>query len=279
MKLLQSANNYITHYFLSFFELQFVISLMSLPVLIAWGIPISIMSPLANLIFTPLLILFLWISCLATVWSLASCSTSIFEQLLDAISALWLYFLAYARPEWLIGFPDKMLYLSIMICASIVVLYTYFKPKPFVSVIMLCLIWLAMIALRPCFTPHEQLQRVGELPLYVCQIQDTAYLIDYGALCTRKNRHTNFDYTILPQLIKSTGRTTIDTVIFCKPSSKMAKVAQLCHEQLKATTFIVTPSAQCFEHVHEHFKHTSVKVLKLSPKRKASKNKSVPSKS
>src|SRR5688500_3452145 len=100
---LQRIKTVIFSYVTSFFELQFVISVMSLPLLIIWGIPISIMSPLANFIFTPLLIVFLWCSCLTTVCILARIPCSLFENCLQKITAFWLYLLSFSNPKWLIG--------------------------------------------------------------------------------------------------------------------------------------------------------------------------------
>lgn len=263
---LQKVNNYFTHYVISFFELQFVISLMSLPLLIIWGIPISIMSPLANFIFTPLLILFLWISCMATTCSLVGSSCTIFERILDAITNLWLHLLSFSRPEWLLGFPCNMLWLSITTCILIVGLYTYVRPTAKCSTAILCLTWCGLILIRPCFGPTESLKKIGALPLWLTKIHHKTYLIDHGALCNRKNRFTNFDYTVLPELIRHTGHTTVDSVIFCKPSNKIATVAKLCHEQLGCKTIMVTPKAECYKKVEEQFKGSDVAVIKLHPK-------------
>lgn len=264
---IQKINTAITAYILSFFELQFVISLMSLPLLISWGIPISIMSPLANFIFTPLLIVFLWCSCLATVCTLTGTPCTIFERALESIAHLWLHLLSFSRPEWLIGFPASMLWLSIIICVFIVALYTYIKPSTKHCAILLGLIWCALILVSPYFRTHGELKKIGTLPLWIAHIQNKTYLIDHGALCNKKNMFTNFDYTILPELVRHTGHSSIDTVVFCKPSNKLCKVAQQCHEQLNCSTIMVTPKAQCFQKLQEQFNNTGINIIALHTKK------------
>jgi len=260
------------NYCISFFELQFVISLMSLPILISWGIPISIMSPLANFIFTPLLILFLWCSCLTTVCILTHIPSSFFESILQKITTLWLYLLSFSKPEWLLGFPTKMLTISIIICIFIFLLYTYLKPKALHSMIILCTIWCMLIAIRPYYTQISGVQKIGELPLWITRIHNKTYLIDHGALCNRKNLFNNLDYTVLPELIRQTGHPTIDTLILCKPSSKIVKVAQQCTTQLNLDTILVTPNANCFKKLQAAFQKTDINVIPLCTKNSSKKN-------
>jgi len=269
MSCLQKINLTIHNYVISFFELQFVISLMSLPLLILWGLPISVMSPLANFIFTPLLIIFLWCSCITTICCLANIPCAILDRAVEGLACLWLHLLSFSRPEWLIGFPSSMLKVSIAVCIFMVLLYTYIKPTAKHCAILLCLIWCSLILIRPYFTHTDGLKKIGPLPLWVACVHNKTYLIDHGALCNRKNRFTNFDYHVLPELIRHTGHTTIDTVIFCKPSNKIAKVAKQCHEQLSCATIMVTPKAQCFQKVQEQFKDENVTIIPLhSAKRK-----------
>lgn len=258
----------IKNYIFSFLELQFVISLMSLPLLILWGIPISIMSPLANLIFTPLLILFLWISCLASICIITHIPCNVFEIILNKITDLWLYLLTFSKPTWLVGFPIKMLYLSLIIFITIALWYIFIRPTQKTTVIFLISCWFFMILVQPFFTNKIKLEQISDLHLWALRIANKTYLIDNGALCTHKNMYTNLDYTILPKLIYHTGCTTIDTIIFNKPSTQIIKIAEQCSKQFNCKNFIVTQKGQCYQKMEQHFKNKKITIKPLLKNKK-----------
>lgn len=270
----QQISSNITKYCINVFELQFVISLLSLPILILWGIPTSIMSPIANFIFTPLLILFLWCSCLVTTCIICHIPSLYAESLLHKITTWWLYLLSFSKPQWLLAFPQSTLWLSLMICLVIAILYTYVKPKSITALIVLTCLWLSMIIIRPYYCKIQGIKQINQLPLWVTQINNKTYLIDNGALCNKKNCYKNLDYTILPELIKSTGHATIDTVLFCKPSNKITQVAQQCAAQLNSSTILVTQKNHSYQKLHDAFLQTPIKILPLDHKtrRKTTKN-------
>ncbi len=268
---LKRSEKIITNYIFSFLELQFVISLMSLPLLILWGIPISIMSPLANFIFTPLLMLFLWISCLTTICIIAHIPCSFFETILNIMTDFWLYLLSFSNPTWLIGFPIKMIYLSFAIFILIIIWYIFIRPTQKITVVFLAICWFFIIIMQPLFTNKIKLQQISNLPLWTFHIANKTYLIDNGALCNRKNMYTNLDYTILPKLIYHTGFTTIDTIIFNKPSTQITKIAQQCTQQFNCKNLIVTQKAKCYQKMLEHFKNSNIIVKPLLTSEKLEK--------
>jgi len=250
------------HYLYSFFELQFVITLMSLPILIVWGIPISIMSPLANLIFTPLMILFLWFSCFFTICVLLHIPSFWVVWILEKITYLWFYLLSFANPCWLIGFPVSMIWISLIICFLIFCIYTFIKPTSKKACLLLFLFWITLIGVRACWT-DEYYKKIGNLPLFFANINKKTYLIDIGALCTRKNLYTNIDYTVLPELIKKTGCCTIDTLVLCKPSARLDKIALQFALQTNIKTIIVTTKADSYQKIKTAFADTNILILPL----------------
>lgn len=257
------------NYILSFLELQLVISLMSLPILIAWGIPVSIMSLVANFIFTPLLILFLWVSSLATICIITKIPCTFFEIILNKLTEFWLYLLSFSKPSWLIGFPIKMIFVSIIIFIAVVIWYVLVRPSQKKTVLFLTACWLFLICIQFLAARRVNLQQIADLPLWIFKIADKTYLIDNGALCTRKNMYTNLDYTILPQLVYHTGLTKIDTIIFHKPSTQMVKIAQQCSKQFNCKNFIVTQQAQSYQKMYDYFKDTKITVSPLLTKKAA----------
>ncbi len=257
----------IKNYIFSFFEIQFFITLLSLPLLTLWGIPISIMGPIANFIFTPLLIIFLWFSCVTTICIITHIPSAFFEYILQKLTQFWLYLLTFAKPTWLIGFPICSIWLSCLIAFIIITWYIMIRPTQKISLIFLTICWTILILLQPRFTAKMNLKKIGNLPLWTINIANKTYLIDNGALCTRKNMFTNLDYTVLPNLIYHTGFTTIDTIIFCKPSTRITKIAKQCAEQFNCKNFIVTPHAQCYNKMKKYFNNTTIKIIPLNNKK------------
>ncbi|MCX5923800.1 MAG: hypothetical protein NTZ68_00020 [Candidatus Dependentiae bacterium] len=265
--MLKKITPHVSKWFYSFLELQLVISLMSLPLLTHWGLPVSYMSPVANLIFTPLLILFLWVSCLFSVFALVRLPCSWFVYLLDKITDLWHFMLSFANPEWLMGFCYQTLWISLFFCFLVFILYTYIKPTTKQAVCTLLIFWLILIGVR--YSMQKNLcQKVGNLPLCALRINGKVYLIDDGALCSKQNFYSNIDYTILPELIKTTGITSIDTLVLCKPSKRLAKIAHQFAMQTNVQTIMVTTKAKGFKEMSDMFQDSSVNVLPLTPKKK-----------
>jgi hypothetical protein len=118
----------------------------------------------------------------------------------------------------------------------------------------------------------NNLKKIGDLPLWITRIHHKTYLIDHGALCSKKNLYTNLDYTVIPEIIRHTGHPTIDTIIFCKPSNKMSKVAKQCATQLNCSTIMATPKANCYHQLQTDLKDSHISVIPLQAKRQATIN-------
>lgn len=136
--------------------------------------------------------------------------------------------------------------------------------------LFLGLCWFFIILIQPLFSSKMKLQQINSLPLWTFNIANKTYLLDNGALCTRKNMYTNLDYTILPNLIYRTGFTTIDTIIFYKPSTQIVKIAQQCIQQFNCKNFIVTQKGQCYQKMHDHFKDSNITIQPLMKNKKTS---------
>lgn len=262
----KKLKNSITTYLTSFIELQLVITLMSLPVLIHWGLPISYMSPLANLLFTPLLIVFLWVSCIFAICAIMHIPCWPLVWLLDHMTDLWLWILSFAQPSWLMGFQYKAIWLAMLICALIVALYTYIKPPTKIAISFLVTCCITMLIARVCINT-DCYKKLEGLRMIAIRANKKTYVIDYGALCGKKNFYMNIDYTIVPELAKQAGITTIDTLILCKPSTKLDKVALQYAYQANIKTIIVTTKDDCYSKLVQAFKNNNVRILPLNQKK------------
>ena len=260
--MLKKIKTSITTYLANFLELQLVITLMSLPILIAWGLPISYMSPLSNLIFTPLLILFLWISCIFAICALIGIPCNIFATALHQLTNLWMWLLSFSKPAWLLGFCSSTIWFSIIICLLIIALYHFKKPPTKQAVLILATFCTIMMIVRLC-SMKNMFKKIDDLAMIAIRLNHKNYVIDYGALCSKQNFYSTIDYTIIPQLIKHTGMTNIDMLVLCKPSKRLAKVALQFCKQMNVKKVIATTKCDCYKTLCVAFKNTDVQILPL----------------
>lgn len=95
------------------------------------------------------------------------------------------------------------------------------------------------------------------------QLNDKTFLIDNGALCSKQNFYSWIDYTILPELIKTGGITTIDTLILYKPNKKLTKIVQQFAQQTMLKTILATTKYGCYYDLKEAFKNSSIKIIPI----------------
>ena len=184
-----------------FLELQLIISLISLPVLIHWGLGVSYMLPLANLIFTPLLAMFLWCSCIFALCAITHIPCAWLVTLLDMVANIWHYLLSFAQPDWLMGFHHQMIWFASFVALFIIFIYSFFYPSKRTSLCILTSCCMILFVVRWC-NQKNCFYQVNNLPLYVLRINNKTFLIDNGALCSKQNFYSWIDYTILPELIR-----------------------------------------------------------------------------
>jgi hypothetical protein len=149
-------------------------------------------------------------------------------------------------------------------------MYTWIKPKGKYALYFLFFLCSFMLFVRWKST-HDFYKKIGDLPMIALKANGKNYVIDYGALCSKQNFYSNIDYSIIPELIKQTGITNIDTLILCKPSKRLTKVAMQFCTQTNVQTIIATTKLDCFKTLKVAYKNSNVKILPLSVKQKKSK--------
>src|SRR5438445_4320197 len=95
-------------------QLQLFISFISLPFLIGWGLPISLLTPFSTLIFGPFLTCFLLISSLIFFLELLYLPNALFIWLLELVTSIWLACLNLEQRAWLIGFTKPPIIVLIL---------------------------------------------------------------------------------------------------------------------------------------------------------------------
>lgn len=215
-------------------QLQLFISFISLPFLIAWGLPISLMSPISTLLFGPFLTIFLLISSLLFFLELFYLPNTILVWLLEKTTSIWISCLQLEQRAWLISFckpPSIVLFFIPFIALAII------HSKKITCAIRRAIL-LALFLILTCsllkFFPyrHHPYEKIpcnkGEITLI--NHNKILCLIDPGYMAARPSYESFISYTLVPEIIQKTGKLEIDHVIICKFNQRI----------LQALTFLAS---------------------------------------
>lgn len=235
----QSAHHRIYQWFIRFAQLQLFITIASLPILIAWGLPISLMSPIANLIFSPILTIFLLIASLIFFFEIFYIPNYYLIVLLDKLTGCWLYLIQQGSPRWLLHIPcPPSLFLLLPLLAAYAVIY-FVKKNLLLRVFYLAAILIATVLLfaalnrQQTFSMPVKATRGSVTLLYK---DKKTIIVDKGALSGTASVESWIDYTLFPAMTKQLGSTHIHKLIM----RNLNKTAVKAIEHLSKTTTIDT---------------------------------------
>jgi len=202
-------------------QLQLFLTLVCLPILIAWGLPISLLSPLGNLVFSPFITVFLFLSSLIFFFEIGHLPNEWLIYCLERVTQLWLYLVNSADNSWLVGLikPAWPLLIAIPFSAFIVLQY---KKTASLRISTLCfalLLCSIFFYLKVISTPKNYVEQIpcnrGNVTLIKQDKQ--IVVIDPGYMGQRINAQSWAEYTLLPSITKAIGARTIDHCIILQP--------------------------------------------------------------
>lgn len=229
--MLLSYVNSTWQWFLRFIYVQLFLNLISLPILIWWGLPLSTLVFLGNLFFTPLLTLFLLLSSFVFFCELLFIPTHYLIVCLEFLGSCWTLLLELPTNTFLIALKPH-LFLIIAPFIAIAILFT--KKLYSIERRLIALGLLMVVNLCVCFfmtKPIPFCQTIdcnkGQLTLIYANNKIT--LIDPGILAQRISAISWIQYTLLPYLAKMYGTTAIEQVIVLQPNKLLFEaLAHLC---------------------------------------------------
>lgn len=211
----------IWNYLIRFFYIQMFITLASLPILINWGLPLSLMSPIANLIFTPFLMAFLLLASLVFFSELLSLPNSWVTYLLEKTVCWWSKLLSLHSPSWLITFTKpSFIFFTCALGATFFILH-YKKIKNMAQatwcfLLLFCAITGYLTWQRPT-TAHLKIPcNRGEVSIFKHHSQTV--LVDPGYFGQSSSTPSWLEYTLMPTLHKEFGSSKIDHLLALQPS-------------------------------------------------------------
>lgn len=213
----------ISRYCRAFLLAQLIVTLVSMPILIAWGIPLSTMTFVGNLLFTPFISLFLLCSSLLFFTELCCIPNQLIAQLVNVLGHIITQLLNIGSHTWLIGFahpPTSALVL--LFIGNIGAMIMCFQNKQ-TLIKNLCLLLATNIILlllhNYFFSAHQCILTASGGSLTITAVSPGHLeIVDHGVLSKKKNARSFVQYDLRPFLLKQFGNHIIDRLVLSRPS-------------------------------------------------------------
>jgi hypothetical protein len=221
----------IWQWFLRFAYVQLFLNLISLPILIWWGLPLSTLVLFGNLFFTPLLTLFLLLSSFVFFCELLFIPTHYLLACLERLGSVWTRLLEIPANTFLIALKPHF-FLLITPFVAIAILFT--KKLYTIERRLIALMFLMIINICSCFLmvrsiPFLQTINCNKGHITVLCTNNKLTLIDPGVMAQRTSAISWIQYTLLPYLAKTCGMTAIEHLIVLQPNKLLFEaLAHLC---------------------------------------------------
>lgn len=213
--------SYLKNQVLRFITVQLVLILCSFPILVWWGLPISLLSIIGNLIFTPFLMIFLFISSLILFTEMCAIPNMLLIKLLEKISLCWKWGLNVIEyyPVLFSCYKPSLLLLISIPCMVLIIIHNQCTARLERSALLLTIL-LACIIIFLKISIHYQtnfapiMHKQDTIPLY--KVNNQLIMIDPGILGKHANVHNWVRYTFSSELHKLYGTDQIEYLIVLK---------------------------------------------------------------
>lgn len=225
-------------------KVQLLTSALSLPILIAWGLPISLMGIAGNLLATPFLMGCLMLSSLIFLTEILNLPNFFLYPAIEYTTSFWHYLLSFGRDAWLIGFKAPPLSLSIIMCFIIAIGMWHSVHRYRFSIISTSIIAMA-ISLGVFSLYHYQ--SIHALEKISCIKRNNQKLvIDNGFFAHKTSYKSPARYQIKPLLYKNFGTNHIQRWHSTYGGTRSLKALYTLLEEIRidTITFGVLPKKQ-----------------------------------
>lgn len=238
-------------FFYSFFSkallLNSFLSIISLPFLAHWGLPVSLMTIFGNILFSPILTIFLIVSSLLFFLELLCIPNGILVLLTDLISSFWIKLAALGSKKWLLAFSEEtfvILYLGTFASLAIIIMKKI--SKQILTWLMFALLFF-IITCSQIIPSKQAIHKItiGKLVIFVIQSKGSVAIIDTGILGKRTTTIDWIDYNLTPFIFKKTGATKINDLFILNPQERSTENLGIILKKIS------------IENVHENFNNIS----------------------
>jgi beta-lactamase superfamily II metal-dependent hydrolase len=207
---------------ISFTHLQLFITLISIPILLSWGMPISLLTFAGNFFFSPLLTAFLLLSSLIFFCELMRIPNGILIWMLEHITHWWLLLMQWAGHSVLLPFAlPSVLILILIFIVTLLILHHKKIKTPFIAIICYSILLAAtcLYLTMPKYSNNKIINiDCNKGTVHILKFKKQLIVIDPGVIGRRLSASSWCEYTLMPALTKQCGCNTIDHLIILQPN-------------------------------------------------------------
>lgn len=207
---------------INFIHIQLFITLISIPILLCWGMPISVLTFAGNFLLSPILTLFLLLSSLIFFCELLHIPNNFLIYGLEKICSWWLWLMQWGTKDYLIAFAQPSLIIIIAIPAcTLFILHWKKNNNPTRGIIgYATLMIVTLLYLKYKTKPIEPISsfECNNSQVTIIAINNQITLIDPGVIGRRLSAPSWCEYKLMPHLVKTYGTTSIDHLIIMQPN-------------------------------------------------------------
>ncbi|MDR3646493.1 MAG: hypothetical protein P4L22_03055 [Candidatus Babeliales bacterium] len=204
----------LNYWLLETLKLQLFLNLISFIILIHWGMPISLMSPIGNIFFAPFITIFLVLSSLVFFCEILTISNIWLTYCLEIFTKFWLKLLSFNYESWKITFAKPHFIISSLVIILAVLALKHKKiQSTFTRVICLIFIFIFLLIYTKLSTwgnSFEVLMHRNKQILIICN-NNKVTLQDKGVL--ERASWYWIQYDLVSHLIKKFGHCNVDELI------------------------------------------------------------------
>ncbi len=232
--------------FLKFLEFQIFLNLVSWPILLHWGLPVSILSPIGNIIFAPIFLVFILVSGLLFFSEILNIPNFFLVFILDKTTDIWEYFLGFGSDYFLWAGVRPPVYFSVLI-----IFLTFFvlKNKKLFSTKLhkiggFISIFILGFSLLYLHKPAKLIKNIkcGSKSARIINHKNQTTVIFDAPIFSRLSPGSWVSFKLIPELIKETGSFNVDNLIILRPTKLTLNIAKFLHKNYGLKNIYLPPA-------------------------------------
>lgn len=225
--------------------IQLALVQLSLPLLIAWNIPVSALTVVSNIIFLPFLVIILLLGISIFFGEIIGLPTIWLKYGLNHASHIWMNILSLGSHKWLIGLtsPSNSLLWIVTIASFVLLVYTATWPV-WHRVLVFFLVLMGTLFFFHYITPIKNgtiVLKHKKRALIIERSSGYTSITDYG-LFAQRNPDPWILYSLRPELIKVGASIHIQSIVCTKPTRTVVKtLTALLRHTIVNTIYLPIP--------------------------------------
>lgn len=232
---------------------QLFLSLISLPILVAWGLPLSSMTFIGNLICSPFLIVFLLLASLIFFCKMCHLPSYPLIFIFEKLCTLWKYFLHSGKINWLYTINQKGLWICIL---CVLISFFIFQHKTWGTAKKSWPLFGLLFCIPFCFQkirsyyPKQSTIKCIHKTVDAERQNGMLSVYDKGALGEKKSSGNWVQYTFLPEIAKTFGCLKFDSITVLHPTTQsLQALSVLCQHAFVKKIILYNPKKKSQEYL------------------------------